>query len=333
MKSLVLNEVKTPFAIEERPAPLTTKGDVVIKLHAASLNRRDFWITQGMYPDIKLPIILGSDGAGEVVVACDSIDHIVADQRVIINPGWDWGDSEQAQDPNFKILGMPDHGTFAEIVAVPYQYVHPLPSHLDFAQAAALPLAGVTAYRALFSQGQLQAGENVLISGVGGGVATFALQFAVAAGANVFVTSSCSQKIDKAISLGAKAGYDYRQEDWHNAAQSDHGEMNLIIDSGAGDGYANLVDLAAFGGRIVNYGATAGPPRKLDMFKVFWKQLRLIGSTMGSPRDFSQMLELVNTHKIEPAIDEQFDLEDGNKAFDRLRESTQFGKVVLRIDE
>ena len=109
--------------------------------------------------------------------------------------------------------------------------------------------------------------------------------------------------------------------------------MNLIIDSGAGDGYANLVDLAAFGGRIVNYGATAGPPRKLDMFKVFWKQLRLIGSTMGSPRDFSQMLELVNTHKIEPAIDEQFDLEDGNKAFDRLRESTQFGKVVLRIDE
>ncbi|MFT7640351.1 MAG: zinc-binding alcohol dehydrogenase/oxidoreductase [Pirellulaceae bacterium] len=332
MKSLVLNEIKTPLALEEQPAPLTKKGDVIIKLHAAALNRRDFWITQGMYPDIKLPIILGSDGAGEVVVACDSIDHIAADQHVIINPGWEWGDSERAQDPQFKILGMPERGTFAEIIAVPYRYVHPLPSHLDFTQAAALPLAGVTAYRALFSQGQLQAGENVLISGVGGGVATFALQFAVAAGANVIVTSSSQEKIAKAIALGAKAGYDYRDEGWHKAAASEHGDMNLIIDSGAGDGYANLVDLAAFGGRIVNYGATAGPPKKLDMFKVFWKQLHLIGTTMGSPRDFSLMLEFVGQHQIVPAIDQVFDLEDGNVALDQMRESPQFGKLVLAID-
>ena len=177
----------------------------------------------------------------------------------------------------------------------------------------------------------MKAGEDVLVSGIGGGVATLAMQFALAAGAKVFVTSSSQKKRERAISLGATAAFDYGQESWHKQARAEHGQMNLMIDSAGGDGYAALLDLAASGGRIVSYGATAGPPRKLDMFKVFWKQLRLIGSTMGSPDDFKKMLDFVSQHNLRPWIDQVFPLAEGNTALDRMKESQQFGKLVLEI--
>ena len=170
-----------------------------------------------------------------------------------------------------------------------------------------------------------------MISGIGGGVATFALQFAVATGAAVFVTSSSAEKIDRAISLGAKAGFNYATENWHKTAKSEHGLMDLIIDSGGGDGYANLLDLAAAGGRIVNYGATAGPTRRVDLFKLFWKQLHLMGSTMGSTADFRTMLDFVNAHRIKPVVDAVYPLAEGNTALQSMKESRQFGKIVLDI--
>lgn len=332
MQALVLTAMKQPLRLEERGDLSPGAGEAVVALKAAALNRRDYWITRGMYPGVRVPVILGSDGAGVVAQLGDGVEADWLGRQVIINPGWAWGNDETAQSDKFRILGMPDDGTFAAQVVVPSQYLHGKPDHLNWHEAAALPLGGVTAYRALFVQGGLRAGQNVLVSGIGGGVATFALQYAVAAGANVFVTSSSATKIEKAVALGAIAGFDYTRDDWHKAAKAEHGMMNLIVDSGGGDGYANLVELASPGGRIVNYGATAGPPKKLDLFKVFWKQLHLIGSTMGSPADFSAMLQFVTDHKISPLIDQAFPLDEGNAALERMQHGQQFGKIVLEIE-
>jgi len=331
MKALVLRELKTPLKLEEPSAPTPGPGEVVVRLMAAALNRRDYWITQGMYPGIGLPVILGSDGAGIVTTIGAGVPPHWSNQEVIINPGFQWGEDQRMQGPDFQILGMPRAGTFADEVVVPAESLHARPAHLDWHEAAALPLSGVTAYRAVFTQGQVKRGENVLVSGIGGGVATYALQFAKAAGANVFVTSSSQDKLKRATELGAIAGYDYRSEGWAKQLRSEHGAVDLIIDGAGGPGYGRLVDLAAQGGRIVNYGATAGPAEKFDLLKVFWKQLRIIGTTMGSPTDFQQMLELFNEHQLRPVIDEVLPLARGNDALQRMGDSTQFGNLVLEI--
>lgn len=331
MKALTLREIKSPLQLEERDASTPKENEVVVQLQAASLNRRDYWITQGLYPGIQPPVVLGSDGAGVVTSCGPDADAAWLNQVVIINPGIGWGDNQAAQADDFTILGQPADGTFATEVVVPASQLHKKPQHLDWIHAAALPLAGVTAYRALFSQGRLQAGETVLITGVGGGVATFALQFAVAAQANVWVTSSSSEKIERAVSLGAEGGFDYTKDDWHRDFQSQAGSPNLIIDSAGGDGYTSLLNLAAPAGRIVNYGATTGPPGKLDLFKVFWKQLSLIGTTMGSAADFDAMLKFVEQHKTKPIVDRVFPLEAGNDALELMQSSPQFGKYALEI--
>jgi zinc-binding alcohol dehydrogenase/oxidoreductase len=324
MKALVLNEAKQPLVLQERPSPKTGKGQVLVKLKAASLNRRDYWITQGLYPGIRCPVILGSDGAGIADFK---------DKEVIINPGYNWGSRQEAQSGDFKILGMPDNGTFTEQIAVPKEQLFAKPEHLSWEQAAALPLAGLTAYRALFKQGRLQSSQTVLITGIGGGVACMALKFAVAAGATVIVTSSSQVKIDKAIAMGAAGGFLYTDEGYGSKVNEQFGLIQLIVDGAGGDGYGELIDIACPGGTIVNYGATAGMPSKLELRKVFWKQLHLVGSTMGSPADFAAMLDTVNKHKIEPVVDEVFALSDGNKALEKMKVSSQFGKLVLRVSD
>jgi NADPH:quinone reductase-like Zn-dependent oxidoreductase len=332
MKALTLQQIKTPLVLVDRPPLRPGPSEVVVLLKAAALNRRDYWITQGMYPGVVPPVVLGSDGAGVVGETGSGLGNYWNNREVIINPGWDWGDSQQTQSDSFRILGSPDDGTFATEVLVPQAYLHPKPDHLDWHQAAALPLAGVTAYRAIFSQGALQAGETILINGIGGGVATFALQFAVAIGAKVWVTSSSQQKIGRAVEMGAQGGFDYKVDGWWKEMTQQAGAPDLILDSAGGPGYRGLLNLAAAGGRIVNYGATTGPPEKLDLFKVFWKQLTLRGSTMGSPADFAAMLDLVEKHKIRPVIDRVFPLASGNEALELMKSSPQFGKYVLSID-
>ena len=334
MKSQVLLETKTPLELQDRAPLQPANGEVIVNIRAAALNRRDYWITQGMYPGIKLPCVPGSDGAG-VVSGAESVGEAVEgdwlDAEVIMNPGLDWGGSHRSQAGDFRILGMPDDGTFAEQVAIPAAYLHRKPAHLSWHQAAALPLAGLTAYRAVMVQGQVEKDQVVLVTGIGGGVAGFALQFAKAAGATVIVTSSSEQKLERAKTLGAAAGFDYRQPDWHESLLKEIGPVDVVIDSAAGSGYANLVAAAKFGGRIVNYGATTGPPEKLDMFSVFWKQLTLQGTTMGSPGDFAAMLKFVDEHKIVPVVDEVFPLADADAALQRMAEGKQFGKIVLSI--
>jgi zinc-binding alcohol dehydrogenase/oxidoreductase len=332
MQALVLRAVKQPLELEQRPPLQAAAGEAVVQLKAAALNRRDYWITQGLYPGIKPPVVLGSDGAGIVTQVGRQADSSWLGTEVVINPGLDWGDSQSAQAKEFTVLGLPRDGTFAGEIAIPVCQLHPKPAAWSWPEAAALPLAGVTAYRAVFSQGHLRSGETVLITGIGGGVATFALQFAAATGAEVWVTSSSQQKIERALQLGAAGGFDYTSEDWPTQFVRQAGAADLIIDSAGGPGYAALLQVAAPGGRIVNYGATAGPPPKLDLFKIFWKQLRLQGSTMGSPADFEAMLAFAAESDVRPVIDASFSLADGNRALDLMKNSPQFGKYLLRME-
>ena len=328
MKALILKDKHRPAELVEVDRPVAGPGEALVRVRAAALNHRDVWIQKGQYAGLKFPIVLGSDGAGVVEVADEAADWV--GKEVIINPGLYWGPSPRYQDPKgFRILGLPDDGTFAEYVKVPVANLVEKPAHLSVEQAAALPLAGVTAFRALVSRGQLRSGEKVLITGVGGGVALFALQFAVAAGGEVLVTSGSAEKLDKAMAMGAIGGADYKEKDWAERLKSLAGAFDVIIDGAAGDGVNELFDLAAPGGRIVFYGATRGNPSQVVARRIFWKQLNVLGSTMGSPEDFETMIRFVEKYRITPIVDKVFPAQDGEAAFRRMDDGKQFGKIVI----
>lgn len=332
MKALVLSSKEDGILFNaEYPQPTPQAGEVRIKLLAAALNHRDVWITQGQYAGIKFPTILGSDGVGVVESVGEGVDTQLVGKVVLINPNNQWGDSQRHQSKQYHIMGLPKDGTLAEFFTVEADRIHAVPTHLTIEQAAALPLAGLTAYRALFGRAQLQAGEKVLISGIGGGVALFAMQFAIAAGAEVYVSSSSEEKIAKAIQLGAKAGVLYNQEAWHKAFVKTHGEMDVIIDSACGNGFAALIDILAFGGRIAFYGGGQGTINGLNPQKIFWKQISILGSTMGSDTQFKDMIDFVQKHHITPVVDSIYALEDGQTAFKHMADGAQFGKIVVRV--
>jgi len=330
MKAIVLNGINEPLIWKNVPIPDVGMDDALVRIKAAAFNRRDWWIKQGKYGGLKFPIILGSDGAGIVEKVGAGRHGSWVGREVIINPSIAWGQSEAAQAKAFHILGLPQDGTFAEYVRVPVANLYEKPRHLSFDEAAALPLGGLTAYRALFSRAGLKAGERVLIVGAGGGVATFALQWAVHAGAQVYVTSSTVTKIERAVSLGAKAGVLYTDEDWALQLQEKSGGIDIIIDSALGEGFTHHLDLANPGGRIVFFGGTAGNIPALNARKIFWKQLSLFGTTMGSPADFAHMLAFLNQHQIKPIIDSTYPLEDAEIALRQMDDSVQFGKIVLK---
>ena len=320
MKALVFVNKENPLAYQEVDPPQATNGQVIVDLKAAALNHRDNWIQKGMYPGLQDATILGSDGAG-----------VVDRREVIVNPSLNWGDDQRFPAGDFQILGMPTNGTFAEQIAVMPDRLHDKPAHLSMEQAAALPLGGLTAYRALISRCQVQPGEQVLISGVGGGVALLACQFAIAAGAEVYVTSSSPEKIQAAVDLGAKGGANYTEENWSRSFGKETGGFDVIIDSAGGPGFADLVKLTRPGARIALYGGTRGNWQNVSPQLVFFRQIAIFGSTMGSDADFAAMLRFVNEHKIEPIIDSVFDLADGAAAIARMDQGLQFGKIVLRI--
>ncbi|MFC5190675.1 zinc-binding dehydrogenase [Algoriphagus aquatilis] len=330
MKSIVLNnELDAKIQFIDSPLPSANQEEVVVKIKAAALNHRDEWSRKGLYPNLKNGVILGSDGAGVVEsVGADPHSYWIG-KEVIINPAINWGTSQLAQSKDFEILGMPRNGTLAEYVSVPADRLHEKPAHLSWAEAGALPLAGLTAYRALVFQGQVKAGDKVLVTGIGGGVAQFAAQFALALGAEVYVSSSSDAKSAKALDLGISGVFNYKLETWTQEALEKTGGFDLIIDGAAGDTLNNLIAVAKPGGKIVFYGATMGNPGKLEARKIFWNQLKIMGSTMGSDQDFKEMLELVSSKKIRPVIDQVFPLHDAVEAFDRMKAGAQFGKIVL----
>ncbi|KAJ3011411.1 hypothetical protein HKX48_006849 [Thoreauomyces humboldtii] len=299
----------------------------LVNLHAAALNHRDVFIRQGLYPRIVPESVLGSDGAG---VRADT------GERVLINPSFNWAsDPLGPEDPEkYGMLGLlPFPGTFATQIRVPHRLVHPIPSHLSFTEAAALPLAGLTAWRATFTRGEVSDGKCVLVSGIGGGVALFALQFAVAAGAKVFVTSSSPEKIQRAVALGATGGVNYKDADWVKKLQALLPKpLDTVIDGAGGDSIAGYVKLLRTGGRLVTYGSTTGPTATLVLPSIFLKQITILGSTMGNEVEFKAMTEFVAEHRIRPVVSKVFEgLANYEQAFQEMRNGSQFGKLVIRI--
>ena len=334
MKALVLNELGGPekLAIADVPQPEPAAGEVRVAISHAALNRRDVWITVGKYPRVELPSIGGSDGAGVVDAVGAGVDANLVGQEVVIYPARDWGDDPRCGGANFRVLGMPDQGTFAESICVPATDIAAKPDHLTFEQAAALPLAGLTSWRALVTHGEVKAGQKVLVTGIGGGVATFALLWATHHGAEVYVTSGSKEKLEAAKSLGARDGVSYHDTGWDKAIAKMSGGIDIVIDSAGGPVVNKAMNTLNVGGRFVFFGATLGNPESgLEMAKMFFKQARIQGTTMGMPAEFHAMLDFVRSHRIEPVVDQVVPFTEAVAAHERLWASEQMGKIVLAI--
>lgn len=332
MKAVRLHAIGGPeqLRIDEVEVPKPSESEVLVRLRAAALNHRDVFITQGLYPRIHLPVILGSDGAGEIAAAGSVFRDLEVGAEVVIDPMLDWGNDSRVWDASrSNILGMPHQGTFAQYAAVPADNVYLKPPSLSMVEAAAIPLAGLTAYRALFTRAALQPGETVLITGVGGGVQTFVLLFAKHAGARTIVTSSSDEKLDRAKELGADLAINYKTTpDWQKQLRSEI--IDVVVDSSGGDTLRKALDVIRPGGRIAIYGGTTGEAT-IKLFPLFWKHVSVVGTSMGSPQDFAAMLELFAAG-LRPVIDRVFALDEAVAAFARLDSGNQFGKIVIRID-
>lgn len=334
MKAVVLAETGGPekLKVEEVPTPSPGAGMVRVKLRAAALNRRDYWMTVGLYPNMNLPVIPGSDGAGIVDAVGPGADGGLIGSEVVIYPAKNWGDNPATFGPDFRILGMPDQGTFAEYICVPVADIYPKPAHLNWEEAAAVPLAGLTAWRAVVTQAEARPGQTALITGAGSGVSTFAIQWAVQHGAEVWVSSGSPEKIERAKSLGAKGGANYNDADCYAQLVKLTGGFDFAIDSAGGDAFNDILDALKPGGRYVFFGATRGVPSKAtDLRRLFFRHIRIQGTTMGTPAEFRAMLDFVSKKRIRPVIDRVLPLEKAVEAHKLLESFSQTGKVVLRI--
>ena len=317
MKAIRIHEDGGPDVLryEDVSDPEPGEGEVLVELRAASLNHLDVWIRKGM-PSVPKPRILGADGAGVIAGT---------DERVVINPGI-------LEGGKMHIVGETRDGTHAELIAVPRDYVHPIPGDLSFEEAAAFPLVFETAYRMLVPRARLQEGEWVLIWGIGGGVATAALALAKALGAQVIVTSSSDRKLEQAKELGADAVVNHESGDVVAAVkEATGGGAHVVVDDVGEATWKRTLDAARSEGRIVVCGATTGPNPPAALHRVWWKQLSILGSTMGTPEDFQGAYDLIAAGKARPVVDKVFPLADARAAHERLEAGEQLGKIVLSI--
>ena len=336
MRAIVLREIGGPqhLHLEEIEAPVAGPGELLIRLHRAAFNRRDVFITQGLYPGIVFPVIPGSDGCGVIAALGAGASGPAIGTTVVIDPMLGWGDDPAVWRTDSSLIGMPHAGTFADYIAVPAENVYAKPARFSDEQAAAIPLAGLTAYRAVVTRGRCTKDDVVLIPGIGGGVQTFALQFAKAIGARTIVTSSSDAKLARARALGADIAINYKtSENWSKDVRAQSGGgPTLVIDSVGGETFAKALDIAKPGARVVVYGGTTGDA-KVRPFSIFWKHLDILGTSMGSPADFRAMLDLFATTALQPAIDDVVDLAAVPAAAERLLAGDQFGKIVVRVSD
>ncbi|MDA0986145.1 MAG: zinc-binding dehydrogenase [Bacteroidetes bacterium] len=336
MKALVLKGFGgvDQLVVEEINNLKPDKGEAVVQIYSASLNRRDVWIRLNKYPNIQLPAILGSDGSGKVIsVGSDDNKNLIG-KDVVIYPGFNWGESTEYQKKDMMILGMPKPGTCAEEVLVPITNLFDKPKNLTFNETATLPIAGLTAFRAITNKARPKTDETVLITGIGGGVAMFALQFALMFTKNVFVTSSSEQKISKAISLGAIGGIVYSTEKniKEQILNITKGKgIDVVIDGTTGDNLTQLIDVVNSGARIVIYGSTSLTPLTIPARHLFWKQIKILGTTFGTMEEFKKMLSFIEEHNIHPIIDSVFSFNDFKEAYKKLEKGNQCGKIVIEI--
>ena len=310
------------LVFEDVPDPEPAAGEVLVELRVAAVNRRDTAVRRGAYGDFPLPLVPGSDGAG---VRRDT------GEEVVIHPGLRWGDREDTSGPEFGILGGPEDGTYAELVKIPAENVYPKPGNLSWEEAATLGVAGLTAYRGLFTRGNLARDETVLVLGAGSGVATFAVTLAAQAGARVLVTSSSAEKIERARELGADGGVDYTDGDWPEAVRElAGGGVDVVLDS-VGTTWNDSLRCLRPGGRAVVMGATGGGESQVGVRPFYLRHLSLLGTTLGGPRDFERFLEAVTKADWRPIIDSVRPLSEAAAAHERMEAGEHFGKLVLTV--
>ena len=333
MRALRLVEFGDPprFELDQVPDPEPGPGEVVIALHAAALNRRDPWVwTTPAY--CSLPVTLGSDGAGVVAAVGPGVSHPAVGDEVIFDPTLAWGESDEHPTDAFDIVGAPLDGTFAEQIVVPMANVALKPVRLSWVQAAALNLGGLTAWRATVTCAGAAPGRSILVTGAGSGVSTFAVQIAVALGARVYVTSSTTEKLDRALALGAVGGVSYLDSDWsEQVCELAGGGLDAAIDSYGGPSWDSALRSLRSGGTLVSFGDTSGPATTLTTAEVYWQWRRIVGTSMGSPREYRAMVQHVSEARWEPVIDSVFRLEDYAAAIARLLDPARFGKVVFTV--
>jgi NADPH:quinone reductase-like Zn-dependent oxidoreductase len=319
MKAIRIHEDGGPEVLryEDAPDPEPAPGDVLIRLRAASLNHLDVWVRRGL-PSVPKPRILGADGAG--------VDD--SGRRVVINPGLDHGD-------RITVIGEHTDGTHAELIAMPASNVYPIPDALSFEEAAAFPLVFETVYRMLVTRAGLQEDEWVLAWGVGSGIGSATLVIAKALGAKVIATSSSDAKLERARELGADAVVNHETGDVVASVKEATGEsgVDVVVEHVGEATWERSLQAARPQGRIVVCGATTGPNPKAALHRVWWKQLTILGSTMGTKADFEGVYELVASGRAKPVVDSVFPLADARAAHERMESGEQFGKIVLSIPE
>jgi zinc-binding alcohol dehydrogenase/oxidoreductase len=311
----------------ELPDPEPGRGKVRVDLVGAALNRRDWWIARG--GKARLPVVPGSDGAGIVSAVGPDVDGVSTGDEVVVYPATGWGEDEEACSPDFEILGVPAQGTYAERIVVRAEQVKAKPLEWSWSEAAALPVAGLTAWRALVRYAEAAVGTTILVPGGGGGVATFAVQIGAALGARMVATSSSPEKLRRLGGLGLAAGADYRDVDWPEQL----GPVDAVIDGVGGSAWPGAFRALRPGGVLVSFGDTEGEHGYVPIADLFFGYLRIQGTTLGSPREFDALLSHCAAASWRPLIDSVFRLEEAADAHRRLDAPERLGKVVLAIDE
>ncbi|MCC3649241.1 zinc-binding dehydrogenase [Cytobacillus oceanisediminis] len=311
----------------EKPEP--GAGEVRVKLKTAGLNHRDLFVLNRHKPE-DLALVIGSDGAGIIDAVGDGVADMKSGDEVIINPGLGWKEKSEAPPAGFEIVGLPFHGTFAEYIIIPAENAAPKPGYLTWEEAGVLSLAALTAYRALFTRGKLQAGMKVFIPGIGGGVATFLMQFAKAAGASVYVASRSEEKCRRALEIGADKALN-SSEEWTEALGGE--KVDLVIESVGPATFNKSLEILRGGGTIVTFGSSTGDVLELNLRSLFYAQQNMLGSTMGSAEEYHEMLHFIEKHQIRPVLDQAFHLEQYEQAFEKIANAEQWGKIAFKISE
>ena len=331
------------LAVVDRPPPeISAPDDVLIRVRAAAINHLDLFLVGGLKGiTLEFPHIVGTDAAGEVAAVGPKVTGFRPGDRVMVNPGIACGacaSCAAGEEPfcrTYAILGEHRAGTAAELLVVPERNVATVPEGMTWSAAAGFPLSTLTAWRMLTTRAGVQAGETVLIWGIGGGVSTAALQIAKHLGATTMVTSSSDRKLARARELGADAGFNHASQAPEEIAREvkrrSGGGAHVVVDSvGEKTWEASLRSLRP-GGRLVTCGATSGPAVSLDIRRLFWFQWSLLGSTMGTAKEFSAIVALAHAGKLRSVIDSVVPLAEGREAYARMERGEQFGKLVIEV--
>jgi NADPH:quinone reductase-like Zn-dependent oxidoreductase len=338
VRAAVFYECGGPEKIQivDLPKPTINFNQVLIEIKAAALNHHDLWMLRGpIDPSYPLPYCGGSDIAGVIVEIGAAVDHVAVGSRVVLNPNISCGHCEHClagQESfcfDYDILA----GGFAEYIAVPATKVMPIPDDITDIQVAAAPLVFQTAWHALITQAQVRAGEDVLVLGASGGVSSAAIQIAKLAGARVIATTNGADKVEQARQLGADVVFDRAEGDYWNKISTFTNQrgVDVVVEGVGAATWAQSLKSLVKGGRLVNYGRTTGKIGETNISLLFWNQLRIIGSTMSSNREFLDVMKLVFQHKLHPVIDSVYPLSEARTAFAHLDAGGQFGKVVIQV--